>query len=58
MMELVNQELPIKVSDIYLLCKDQVCFLRAIGVPVPKLEKFATVKWKWEPQAVSEKSAR
>src|SRR3989344_3281149 len=45
MMELASQKLSIKVSDIYLLCKDQVAFLRAMGVAVPKLEKYATVMW-------------
>ncbi|MEK7664148.1 MAG: GNAT family N-acetyltransferase [Patescibacteria group bacterium] len=45
MMALVEQELPITVSDIYLFCKDQVDFLKAMGVPVPKPEKCVTVKW-------------
>ena len=49
MAELVKHKLPITVSDIYLFCKDQVDFLKAMGVPVPKPEKYATVKWNGEP---------
>lgn len=45
MMELVSQKLPITVSDINLFCRDQVSFLKAMGVPVPKPQKYATVKW-------------
>lgn len=45
MMELASQGLPITVSDIYLSCKLQVAFLKAMGVPVPDLQKFVTVKW-------------
>ncbi len=53
MTELVSQKLPITVSDIYLFCKKQVGFLKAMGVPVPKPEKFATVKWSGEPRTSS-----
>lgn len=49
MMELVGQKLPITVSDIYLPCEEQVKFLKTMGVAVPKLKKYATVKW--EPAA-------
>ncbi len=50
MMALIDQQLPLTVSDIYLLCEDQVGFLRAMGVPVPDPQLFATVKWEPRPE--------
>lgn len=43
---LVEQKLPITVYDIDLHCQAQCGFLRAVGVPVPKPERYVTVEWK------------
>lgn len=50
MQALADQDLPITISDINRLCKVQVAFLTAMGVPVPALQPLITVKWKPERQ--------
>lgn len=44
--ELVGQKLPITLYSVCLTCEDQVDFLKAVGVPIPKLERFVNVEWK------------
>lgn len=46
--ELVKQKLPINLYDVCPTCKNQVEFLRAVGVPVPKLQHFVNVEWRPE----------
>lgn len=46
--ELVKQKLPINFYDVCLACRNQVRFLRAIGVPVPEPEHFVNVEWRPE----------
>lgn len=43
--ELVDQHLLITFYDVCLTCKNQVGFLRAVGVPVPKPTRFVIVEW-------------
>lgn len=48
MQELVKQKLPITLHNVCLTCKDQVGFLKAIGVPVPELQRSVNVEWRPE----------
>lgn len=46
--ELIKQNLPINLYDVCLTCENQIGFLRALGVPVPKLQRYVNVEWKPE----------
>lgn len=51
MQKIIEQNLPINVSNINLFCKSQVAFFKAMGVPVPAVERYVTVKWEPKPAA-------
>lgn len=46
--ELVKLNLPITVRHVCLTCEEQCGFLRAVGVPIPELQRFVDVQWQPE----------